>query len=134
MATQKLKRSAVVEKLRTTEGNITLAARLLGVSRYALYNFIEKHKLGQLLEDSRAAIVDHAESGLRRAVLNGAPWAIALTLRTLGRSRGYVERVESEVTGKNGGAIEVVHVFDHGAAVAAASAGSGEDSAESGAH
>lgn len=133
MANQKLKRANVVEKLRTTEGNISLAARLLGVSRYALYKFIEKHELGQMLKDSRESIVDHAESGLRRAVLNGAPWAIALTLRTLGRSRGYVERVESEVTGRNGGAVEVVHVFNHGAAVAAATGGSGEDSAESGA-
>jgi len=128
MAQQKLKRANVVEKLRTAEGNITLAARLLGVSRFALYKFIEKHELGQLLEDSRAAIVDHAESGLRRAVLNGEPWAVSLTLRTIGRARGYVERSEQEVSGKNGAAIAIRHVFDHRAAVASATAGSGEDS------
>jgi hypothetical protein len=28
------------------------------------------------------------------AILNGEPWAIALALKTLGKSRGYVERAE----------------------------------------
>jgi hypothetical protein len=57
------------------------------------------------LDAEREEIVDYAEMGLRGAVLNKEAWAIAFSLKTLGKSRGYVER--QEVTGKDGGAIVV---------------------------
>jgi len=115
----KLKLKTVKERLRETKGNITIAAQLLGVTRCAVHQFVNKHELHSIVDDARAAIVDHAESSLHRAVVNGEPWAVSLTLRTLGRNRGYVERGELEVTGKNGGPIEAkVTVFDHDAAVA----------------
>jgi hypothetical protein len=37
--------------------------------------------------------------------LAGEPWAVALTLKTLGKQRGYVER--QEVTGADAGPVDV---------------------------
>jgi hypothetical protein len=59
----------------------------------------------QAVEDARGEVVDYAEQKLRLAVLNGEPWAIGMTLKTIGKSRGYVER--QEVTGADGGAVVV---------------------------
>ena len=89
----RLKVSTVEAKLRKTCGNLTAAARHLGVSRNALANFIHRHPaLGKVLSDCRESRVDTAESGLDRAIKNGEAWAIALTLKTLGAGRGYAEK------------------------------------------
>ena len=57
------------------------------------------------VEHARGEVVDYAEQKLRPAILNGEPWAIAMALKTIGKSRGYVER--QEVTGADGGAVMV---------------------------
>ena len=38
--------------------------------------------------------------------MNGEPWAIQMTLKTIGKSRGYVER--QEVTGADSSPIELI--------------------------
>ena len=43
---------------------------------------------------------------LRRAIVGGEGWAVALTLKTLGKDDGYVERVQNEVTGADGGPVQ----------------------------
>ena len=88
----KLKVNTVQAKLKQTAGNLCAAARHLGVSRNALANFIHRHPaLTTVLADCRESRVDTAESGLDKAIKNGEAWAIALTLKTLGRGRGYAE-------------------------------------------
>jgi hypothetical protein len=39
-------------------------------------------------------MVDNAESALNRSVLSGEAWAVCFTLKTQGKSRGYIERQE----------------------------------------
>ena len=88
----RLQVKAVEAKLRKTGGNVTVAARHLGVSRNGLANFIHRHPvLAKVLEDCRESRVDTAESALDKAIRRGEAWAIALTLKTLGRGRGYAE-------------------------------------------
>lgn len=88
-------RKKIEEALKQTNGNVSLAARTLNVSRTAVYARIERSpKLRQILTESRESLVDIAETALRSAVLSGQPWAIALTLKTIGRKRGYTERIE----------------------------------------
>jgi hypothetical protein len=38
----------------------------------------------------------------------GEPWAVQFRLRTKGKGRGYVERVQQEVSGKDGEPLQVV--------------------------
>lgn len=49
------------------------------------------------LQKEREELVDYAESGLRAALLNREAWAIAFTLKTLGRDMGYSEKYNLEV-------------------------------------
>jgi hypothetical protein len=44
-------------------------------------------------------MIDAGESALYRATLNGEAWAVQFLLKTLGKSRGYVERVEQRSGG-----------------------------------
>ena len=94
----KLTVGKITEALKATSGNISAAARALGVTRNGLYYHINKSvTLQQLLTDTREELVDIAESALRREVLDGNITAIIFTLKTQGKARGYVERQEHQV-------------------------------------
>jgi transposase len=102
----KLVKKAVIEALKKTNANISLAAKALGVARSSLYDFVNKHNdLKQLVTDERESLVDIAESALKSSVIKQEAWAVCFTLKTIGKHRGYVERVEQ--TGANGGAIQI---------------------------
>ena len=45
----------------------------------------------------RGMMIDVAEIALWKAIQNGEGWAISLALKTIGRERGYTERVEHVV-------------------------------------
>ena len=101
----KLTKDGVTEALKKTNANISLAAKSLGVNRSSLYRFIERSPdLKELITDERESLVDIAESALKSAVVAKEAWAVCFTLKTIGKHRGYVERVEQ--TGANGGPVQ----------------------------
>jgi hypothetical protein len=105
----KVSQDEVISAMRQTMGNISLAARRLGVSRVTIYNYIKRYKkVKEAHEEFREQAIDNAESALQRAVLNGEGWAVCFTLKTLGKSRGYIERQEIE----HSGGIEVTIIDD----------------------
>ena len=101
----------MLDAIKKNGGAVYLAARELGCAPNTIYNRMEKTPaLKQAVEDARGEVVDYAEQKLRLAILNGEPWAIAMALKTIGKSRGYVER--QEVTGAEGSHIVVRLVGD----------------------
>lgn len=81
-------------------GNISHVARLLGVDRSTLHLRINKSaKLQQIVMDARERMVDDAESALHAAILQRDGWAVCFTLKTIGRTRGYIEKQEIEHSG-----------------------------------
>ncbi len=71
------------------------AGQLLGCSAETVRNYANKYPtVKQALQGKRRELVDLAEMSLRRAIVNGEGWAVALTLKTLGKEDGYVERAE----------------------------------------
>lgn len=95
----------ITDAVKSVNGMIYLAARSLGCTPKTIYNRMNKTpSIRQAVEDARGETVDLAEQKLRAAIMSGEPWAVALTLKTLGKSRGYVER--QEVTGADGGDIK----------------------------
>lgn len=100
----------VEQALKQTDGNVSLAAEGLNVARSTIYRKIKRHPtLETILEDARESFVDLAQSKLRQEVQKGNITAIIFTLKTLGKSRGYVER--QEVTGADGGRVEIKVVY-----------------------
>ena len=93
----------VEDAIRRAAGNVTAAARGLGVGRTALHARIAKSpQLQQVLQEEREALVDMAESALRAEVLDRNMTAIIWTLKASpeAKRRGWSER--HEMTGKDG--------------------------------
>lgn len=87
---------ATIERvLRESYGLVSVAATRLEMSRSVLYRRIRKSaKLQEALADAREIVLDTSELKLMEAINRGEAWAISLALKTIGKSRGYVERSE----------------------------------------
>lgn len=82
------------------------AARSLKVSKPRLTAYLEKWpNLVAVRDQAREAMIDLAEEKLFGHLRKGHPTAIIFTLKTLGKSRGYVER--HELSGSDGGGIPI---------------------------
>ena len=115
---ERVKTQRIIECLRETNGLVSLAAKRVPCSMTTIYTRArDVAAVRQVIDECRSELVDYGELALRRAVVNGEPWAVAMVLKTLGKDRGYVER--QEVTGADGEALQVVtRVVRVGGAVA----------------
>lgn len=93
--------SEVIAQLKKSIGNVSHAARALGMSRAKLAERIARHpELREIVNDARQTMVDDAENALHASVINKEGWAVTFVLKTLGRDRGYVEKQEVEHSGE----------------------------------
>jgi hypothetical protein len=85
---------------------VTEAAKLLNCSFSSIYRRIEGSRyLAEVIEETRAEMVDLAECGVRKKILAGEMAAMFFTLKCWGKDRGWVERQEIETSGRGGGPI-----------------------------
>lgn len=74
------------------------AAAVLKCHSDTIRNYARRYPtVREALQKEREELVDYAESGLRAALLSREAWAIAFTLKTLGRDMGYSEKYNLEV-------------------------------------
>src|SRR5258707_303610 len=86
----------VEAKLREMNGNMAAVGRAFGVTRGAVWKFVQSHpNLKAATVDVREAMKDNAESALQKALLNGEAWAVCFFLKTQAKDRGYTERTET---------------------------------------
>lgn len=91
----------LVPLLEKNKGNVAAVARRFGVSRGTILNRVnESPTLQKALADARESMLDNAESVLYKKVLEGSTPELLFFLKTQGRSRGYVERLEQEHSGE----------------------------------
>ena len=89
----------VIDALRSTRGLIHLAARQLQCNPQTIMNYCKKFPtVEQAKQDARGELLDIAEIKLWQAVQAGEHWAIAFTLRTVGKERGYGETLSVHLT------------------------------------
>ena len=101
----------VIAALQATKGMLYLAAQQLRCSAETVLSYCRRYpRVAQAKRDARGILLDECELRLWRAIQHDQPWAIAFALKTLGKSRGYTERVES--TGRDGEAITLRVVYD----------------------
>ena len=102
---EKYTTAQIIEALREKHGNMSAAARFLNCSRNTISRYIEQYPTVKVVADEeRETLIDFAENQLFKQVQDGNITAIIFTLKTIGKSRGYVER--QEVTGANGKPVE----------------------------
>ena len=93
---EKFSKAKIIEALRHSRGMIAIAARVLGCGRQCIYDAIKRHpEINEVVAGERDLMIDTAELKLAEAITKGQPWAIAMSLKTIGRNRGYVERQEN---------------------------------------
>ena len=103
---EKYTAAQIIEALREKHGNLSAASRYLGCSRDTVRRYINTYPTVKAVADEeRETLIDFAENQLFQQVKDGNITAIIFTLKTIGKSRGYVER--QEVTGADGGAVVV---------------------------
>ncbi len=93
---------------------VYLAAKRLGCEAQTIYNYRDRYPAVRAeMEQQDGEVDDAAEMKLYQAIIAGEPWAVQFRLRTKGKGRGYVERVQQEVSGPNGGPIQTEHTEKH---------------------
>jgi DNA-binding phage protein len=108
----KWNKEQVAEALLSCDGNLTAAAARLGVVRKAVYDYIERYNLKDVLDQSREKMADEAVGQLHRLVRDGNLGAVIFYLKTQAKSRGFTERIEQ--TGANGEPIEYRQIRTEG--------------------
>ena len=97
----------IAHALKQAAGNVSYAARGLGVARTTIWRHVVKSPtLQEVLNDAREELVDIAESGLRAKAARGNVTAMIWITKAspAAKKRGWGER--QEVTGADGGPIE----------------------------
>lgn len=101
----------IAQALQQSAGDITEAARSLGMSRTGLHLRISKTaSLQQVVKEEREALIDMAESALRTKIRGGNMTAIIWALKASpeAKRRGWGER--TELTGNNGDRLGVIGI------------------------
>ena len=92
----------IIEVLEKTGGLIKPAAKNMRISRQCLYDWIKAStELQAAVNDCRESSIDLAESKLIKKIEKGDVISIIFFLKTQGKSRGYVEKTETETTSKH---------------------------------
>ena len=88
-------KKALVEAMTKALGIVTTGCQLAGISRTTFYHYYKTDEVFQQeIDDINDIVLDFTESQLHKAIQNGNITAIIWHLKTKGKSRGYVERIE----------------------------------------
>lgn len=102
----KYKAATVADALTKARGVVSHAARLLDCDRSTVYAYINKYAtVAQARDDAREDLLDYVENKLVEQITDGNITAIIFYLKTQGRNRGYVERMEH--AGHDGGELTI---------------------------
>ena len=99
MAYTKKDRDKFLTILTKQAGNVAGACRAMHINRRTYYNWMDKHEdFKAIVEDITESLIDDAESQLQKLIKDGSVPAILFYLKTRAKSRGYVERSETDIT------------------------------------
>jgi hypothetical protein len=87
--------ASIVAAVKKRKGKLYLAAADLGITTQTLRNYARRWKeVRNAIHEAKGRMLDVAEDKLFQAIAKGEAWAICFFLKTQGKHRGYVERVE----------------------------------------
>jgi len=94
-------KKVLLEALEKSLGVVSAACKKTNIGRSTHYRWMkEDYEYAQSVRDLENHAIDFAESHLHKLIQEGSPAATIFYLKTKGKSRGYVERQEVEVTEK----------------------------------
>ena len=98
----------IAEALEHSAGIFTVAAKMLGCAPNTISNKVRvSKKLRKLVAEIKYKTLDLAEAQLLKKLKEGNMTAIIFYLKTQGKERGYVERVQEQAVGRNGEPVDI---------------------------
>ena len=100
MSLQKLTtKKAMLQALEQTLGIVTAACKIVGISRETHYDWLKSDEAYKAAVDSIQDItLDFAESQLHKQIKDGEVTSTIFYLKTKGKKRGYIERIENDLS------------------------------------
>lgn len=100
-----------LDALKSTMGNVTAACTAADINRRNFYKWREDDaEFDQAVKDISESAIDMGETALMKQIQEGNTACIIFFLKTRGKERGYVERMEHDHRGKDGGAIQYENI------------------------
>ena len=94
-----IQKRAMIEALEKSLGIVTTACKSVGIARSTHYNWYEADiDYRKAVDDISDIVLDFAESKLHKQIDSGDTTATIFFLKTKGKRRGYIERVETDLT------------------------------------
>ena len=101
MTNSDINKKGMLEALEKSLGIVTSACKSVGISRETHYRWLREDEQYRIQVESISDIaLDFAESQLHKQISEGEVSSTIFYLKTKGKKRGYVEKIEQEVTGK----------------------------------
>src|ERR1700722_1106447 len=98
--TQQYADDEILEALQLTKGKVYDAADVIGCCADTIYERAKScPAILTAMKHARGKFLDKCEGKLEEAVDAGEQWAINLSLKTLGRERGYWDKTEQQHSG-----------------------------------
>ena len=92
-------KKAMIVALEQSLGIVTTACLIVGIDRKTHYNWLKDDKeYKAAVESIQDITLDFAESQLHKQIKDGEVTSTIFYLKTKGKKRGYVERVEQDVS------------------------------------
>ena len=99
MGKQRYTAAEVSAALQASKGMVTIAARHLQCDVDTVLNYCKRYPTVEAAKrHARDEVLDEAELRLYAAIRRDEAWAIAFYLKTVGRTRGYGERLDLHVS------------------------------------
>jgi hypothetical protein len=96
--TQVYSNKQMIDALNKFKGAVYLAAESIGCNPDTIYDRANKSpEVKRAITRHRGKMLDTAEMALYNAVLKGESWAIAFALKSVGRKRGYGDKIELDI-------------------------------------
>jgi len=97
----KRKKEQFLVAFKSSLGNVSDACNGAGIGRTTFYRWKEKDKeFKQAVSDINEEALDFAETALKKLIQEGNVASIIFYLKTKGKDRGYVEKIETEELGE----------------------------------
>ena len=94
-----INKKAMIEALEKSLGIVTTACKMVGINRDTHYSWLNSDtEYKRKVEGIADIALDFAESQLHKQISNGEISSTIFYLKTKGKKRGYIERVEQELT------------------------------------
>lgn len=92
----------LLEALEISLGVVTQACKNAEVSRKTFYQYCQEDlEFKESVDEIQDVALDFAETALHKQIKDGTPSSTMFYLKTKGKKRGYIERLETENTNKN---------------------------------